>query len=73
MDIDDSLHALKQQTEGYRKTQEAHEASRAATIQAVLDALRAGVGPTKVAAASPFTATWVRALARENGIAPAKK
>ena len=45
-----------------------HEESRTAVTSSVLRALRAGKRPTDVAAKSPFTETYVRKLARENGI-----
>ncbi|MFE0270459.1 hypothetical protein ACFWZ7_24820 [Nocardiopsis alba] len=73
MDIDEALTALATSTEDYRKTLKIHEASRAATIQAVLDALRAGARPTDVANTAPFSVAYVRRLARENGIEPARK
>jgi hypothetical protein len=41
-------------------------------VDAVLAALRAGMRPTDVTARSPFTAAYVRRLAREAGIEPAR-
>jgi hypothetical protein len=64
----DELDAVGEATGRYRHTEEAHEESRKAVTAAVLAALRAGERPTDVAARSPFTETYVRRLARENGI-----
>lgn len=51
----------------------AHERERAAHIAAVVAALKAGKRPTAVASWSPFTAAYLRKLAREAGIPPATK
>jgi hypothetical protein len=63
-----SLEAVEEDTRRYRQTEAAHEQSRQAVTASVLAALRAGERPTDVAAKSPFTETYVRRLARENGI-----
>lgn len=68
----DHLAALDQATRRYRETEAAHGEARAATIKAVVDALRAGERPTDVTSHSPFTPAYVRRLARENGIEPAE-
>ncbi|MFI6331984.1 hypothetical protein ACIBBG_27205 [Micromonospora chersina] len=68
-DMRDELAAAKRR---YQQTEAAHEKARQAAIAAVLAALRGGVGPTEVAALSPFTAAYVRKLAREEGIPPAR-
>jgi hypothetical protein len=65
------LEAISKATREYRKTEEAHAKARQAVIDAVLAALRAGKGPTEVTGRSPFTAAYVRRIARENGIEPA--
>jgi hypothetical protein len=62
---------LDKATRDYRKTEQAHANARTAAVNAVLEALRAGERPTDVTAHSPFTAAYVRRLARENGIEPA--
>ena len=59
---------IKAGTERYGRTGEAHESARAELVTAVLAALRDGEPPTEVAAWSPFTETYVRRLARTNGI-----
>jgi hypothetical protein len=59
---------LEAATAAYRETEAAHEESRKKIVAAVLAALRAGQRPTDVAAKSPFTETYVRRVARENGI-----
>jgi hypothetical protein len=58
-------------TQRYQATETAHEEARQAAIQAVIAALRGQVGPTEVAGLSPFTAAYVRKLARDHGIPPA--
>ena len=67
------LAGLDASTRRYRKTEAAHEQSRDEVIAVVVAALRAGVRPTDVVAHSPFTAAYVRKIARDNGIEPAKK
>ncbi|MET8142657.1 hypothetical protein ABZU32_20315 [Sphaerisporangium sp. NPDC005288] len=69
----DPLDALDESTRRYRETELAHEESRKAVIADALAALRAGKRPTDVVAHSPFTDTYVRRLARENGIEAARK
>ncbi|MEU4954316.1 hypothetical protein [Streptomyces lavendulae] len=64
--------ALDQATQLYRETEEAHDQARKAAIKAVIAALRSGMRPTDVTERSPFTAAYVRRIARENGIEPAK-
>lgn len=67
----DTVNALTEATRRYRRTEKAHEEARDAAVQAVVDALRAGIRPTDVTNASPFTAAYVRRIAREHGIEPA--
>ena len=62
------LEAVEVGTRRYERTEAEHEESRKAVTASVLRALRAGERPTDVAAKSPFTETYVRKLARENGI-----
>ncbi len=69
----DPLASLDASTHAYRETETAHERSREAVIADVVTALRAGVRPTDVVEHSPFTAAYVRKIARDNGIEPAKK
>ncbi|KOX10177.1 hypothetical protein [Nocardiopsis sp. NRRL B-16309] len=73
MDKDEALEALDTSTRKYRRTEKAHEEAREAAITDVLNALRAGARPTDVTNRSPFTAAYVRKLARLNHIEPAKK
>lgn len=63
---------LDQATATYRETEEAHKEARTEAVIAVVDALRAGKSPTEVTQRSPFTAAYVRQIARKNGIEPAK-
>jgi hypothetical protein len=58
-------------TRRYRATDAAHEEARQEAIAAVLAALRAGIAPTEVERLSPFTAAYVRRIARDNGVPPA--
>lgn len=58
-------------TKRYERTEAAHEVARQQAIQAVLAALRVGVGPTEVERLSPFTGAYIRKIARENGVPPA--
>ncbi|MFI5934738.1 hypothetical protein [Actinoplanes sp. NPDC051494] len=69
----EALERLTAATEQYESTGAAHERARTDALVAVVAALQAGAEPTKVADASPFTAAYVRKIARENGIAPAKR
>lgn len=69
----DPLDALDTSTQRYRTTEAEHEKSREAVIADVLAALRAGKRPTDVVDRSPFTAAYVRRLARDQGIEPASK
>lgn len=66
-----ALHALDAATARYEATKAAHEDAREDAIAKALDALRAGAMPTEVADRSPFTATYLRTLARDAGIPPA--
>ena len=67
----DTANNLAEATRRYVRTKKAHEEARAAAEQAVVDALRAGMRPTDVTNASPFTAAYVRRIAREHGVEPA--
>lgn len=67
----DVLAALDAAKARYEATKAAHEAAREDAINKALAALRAGVMPTEVAERSPFTATYLRTLARDAGIPPA--
>jgi hypothetical protein len=58
-------------TRRYQATEAEHAEARQEAIAAVVEALKASIGPSEVARLSPFTDTYVRRLARENGIPPA--
>jgi hypothetical protein len=62
--------AVRSATRRYRRSESAHERDRADVTAAVLAALKAGERPTDVTIWSPFTATYVRRLARTAGLAP---
>lgn len=72
-DAEKALAALDKATAQFRRTEKAHNANRDTATEAVIAALRAGARPTDVADRSPFSPAHVRNLARENGIAPARK
>jgi hypothetical protein len=60
--------AVREATRHYRQTEQAHEKARDELVAVVVEALKAGERPTDVTAWSPFTATYVRKLARKHGI-----
>lgn len=68
----DPMTKLDEATARYRETEDAHDKARDSATAAVVEALRAGERPTDVTNRSPFTAAYVRRIARENGIEPAK-
>jgi hypothetical protein len=63
--------AVREATRRYRQTEQAHEQARDELVAVVVEALKAGERPTDVTSWSPFTATYVRKLARKHGIAAA--
>lgn len=64
----DPMETLDQATTRYRETEKAHKEARDEAVTAVVAALRSGKRPTEVTKRSPFTAAYVRRIARENGI-----
>lgn len=62
------LTGLDKITDDYRRADAARQAVREAAVAAIVAALRAGVPPTVVTAHCPFTAAYVRVLARNAGI-----
>ena len=69
--MSDPRRDLAEATRRYERTEVAHEEARQAAIDAVIAALRAGIGPAEVERLSPFTGAYIRKLARERGIPPA--
>jgi hypothetical protein len=69
----DPMENLDKATSRYRKTEAAHSEARDAAIEAVVEALRAGERPTDVTNRSPFTTAYVRRIARDNDIEPARR
>lgn len=59
-------------TERYEQAKTALEAAQEDVIAKVVAALRAGEMPTVVAKRSPFTEAYVRKIARDHNIPPAK-
>lgn len=68
----DAATGLDRATERYKHTETAHTDAREAAIAALVDALRAGMSPTEATARSPFSAAYVRRIAREHDIKPAR-
>ena len=64
----DPMTKLDQATEQYGDAKDAFDEARTEAVTAVVDALRAGNRPTEVTKRSPFTAAYVRRIARDNGI-----
>ena len=62
--------ALAEEARRYRRAAAAKEAASQAAIGHALALLRAGVAPSEVTRLSPFTDSYIRKLARENGIPP---
>ena len=71
--MSDHERAVREATRRYRQTEKTHEQAREAVVAAVTEALAAGERPTDVTAWCPFTAAYVRRLAREHGIEPAQR
>jgi hypothetical protein len=67
----DPREELTAATRRYKRTEAAHKEARLLTVAAVVSALRAGVPPSEVERLSPFTAAYIRKLAREEDIPPA--
>jgi hypothetical protein len=68
----DPMTKLDQAAAAYREAKDTFEDARAEAVMAVVNALRAGERPTDVTDRSPFTPAYVRRVARENGIEPAR-
>lgn len=69
--VSDLREDLKSATQRYRETEAAHEHSQKDVLSAILAALRGGVTPTEVERLSPFTAAYIRRVARAEGVPPA--
>ncbi|WP_372672997.1 hypothetical protein [Amycolatopsis kentuckyensis] len=67
-----ALDALDDAARRYRETKKAHDAATEAVAAAAVAALKAGERPSDVVEHSPFTAAYVRRIAREAGIEPAR-
>jgi hypothetical protein len=70
--VDDIRDQLRTASTRYVKTGRAHDAAQVALMAVVAAALLEGVSPTEVVELSRFSAAYVRRIARENGIPPAK-
>jgi hypothetical protein len=70
--VDDIRDQLRKASARYVKTGREHDAAQAALMTVVAAALLEGMSPTEVVEMSPFSAAYVRKIARENGIPPAK-
>lgn len=69
----EALDRLKQATRKYLRLSDQTEKAKQDVLDAALTALRDGENPNDVAEASPFTSGYLRKLARENGVEPAKR
>ncbi|MEU4558603.1 hypothetical protein AB0F72_09435 [Actinoplanes sp. NPDC023936] len=69
---EEALARLTEARTTYAHAETAFEKAREDVIGTVVTALRAGVPPTVVATTSGFTAAYVRKIARDHGIEPAK-
>ena len=67
----EELRALDAATKRYRAADKARDEAQTAVVAAIVAALRSGDGPTEVANRSPFTAAYVRKIARDHQIPPA--
>lgn len=67
-----ALEELDAATAEYEATEETHDRARDRVVAAIVAALRAEVEPTVVADRSPFTAAYIRRLAREAGVPAAR-
>lgn len=72
-DTKEALDRLAAARNAYKATEAAHERARENALIAVVAALRAGATPGAVTAAGPFTDAYVRKIARDNDIGPAKR
>lgn len=68
----DPMTKLDEAAAQYRRAKQALDDARETAAKAVAEALRAGQRPTDVTARSPFTAAYVRQIARAHDIEPAK-
>jgi hypothetical protein len=68
MKEDEHVAAIETATSRYNEAAAALEQARRKAADAVIAALRDKVPPTTVTEKSPFTATYVRQMAREAGI-----
>lgn len=63
---------LERATRKYERASKALEGAREEVIAAIVAELRSGTAPTVVARRSPFEAAYVRRIAREHDIEPAR-
>ncbi|MFB9187429.1 hypothetical protein ACFFX1_55675 [Dactylosporangium sucinum] len=72
-DADNARQNLTAAKTNYRRTEDAHTKARNELQEAVVAALRAGVGPSEAARLSGFTDAYVRKLARAAGLPPLRE
>jgi hypothetical protein len=70
--VNDPRQSLGRASEEYREAEQRFDQARQALVGVVVEALRAGVPPTEVVELSPFSPAYVRVIAREHGIPPAR-
>lgn len=64
--------ALAEDAKRYRRADKTRKEAGQAALTKAIELLFAGVGPTEVAQLSPFTDAYIRKIAREKGVPPAR-
>ena len=69
-DLDQALDALDAATARFREAEEVLEEARSDVRDRLLDAFRAGVGPSEAARHSPYQRNHVERIRKDAGLAP---
>jgi hypothetical protein len=69
--VEEERKQLEAATRRFRRAEEARERAKEEVAVAIVAALHAGVSPTDVANAAPFTPAYVRRIAKAAGVEPA--
>lgn len=70
--MDDIRDQLRAAATRYQATGREHDAAQAILVERVVAALKADMAPTEVIALSSLSGAYVRKIAREHGIPPAR-
>ncbi len=70
--VDDTRAQLRRASAKYLKTGREHDAAQEALLAVVVAALRDGMAPSEVVELSPFGPAYVRKIARDHQIPPAR-